>query len=102
VAAAVAEAMPSAEIARIWLFAPVRRGAGARVRVYTASYTLLIRGRERGHGKVAVQEVAESPAAVVDEVIRGVQERAGETDPPVEIDAGVWFEEAHDESAPQG
>jgi hypothetical protein len=79
-----------------------RRGAGARVRVYTASYTLLIRGRERGHGKVAVQEVAESPAAVVDEVIRGVQERAGETDPPVEIDAGVWFEEAHDESAPQG
>jgi len=115
VAAVVAEAMPSAEIARIWLFAPVRRedrewgtavvarhGAGDRVRVYTASYTLVIRGRERGQGKVALQEVAESPAAVVDEVIRGVQERAGEAEPPVEVAAGVWFEEEHDEPAAQG
>ena len=71
-----------------------------RVRVYTASYTLVIRGRERGQGKVTLLEVAESPAAVVDEVIRGVQERAGEAEPPVEIGAGVWFEDAHDQPAP--
>jgi len=114
VAAAVADAMPPAEIARIWLFAPVRReerewgtavvarrSEGERVRVYTASYSLVIRGRERGQGKVALLEVAESPAAVVDEVIRGVQERAGETEPPVEVAPGVWFGEEHDEPAPQ-
>lgn len=107
--------MPSAEIARIWLFAPIRReerewgtavvarrGDGDRVRVYTASYTLIMRGRERGQSQVTLQEVGESPAAVVDDVVRGVQERAGEADPPVEIGAGVWFEEAHDQPAPQG
>jgi len=107
--------MPGAEIARIWLFAPVRRedrewgtavvarrGEGDRVRVYTASYALAIRGPERGQGKVTLQEVAESPAPVVDEVIRGVQERAGEAEPPVEIDAGVWFEEAHDQPPTEG
>ena len=107
--------MPSAEIARIWLFAPVRhedrewgtavvarRGDGDRVRVYTVSYTLVLRGRERGQGQITLQEVAESPASVVDQVIRGVQERAGEAEPPVEIGAGVWFEEEHDQSAAQG
>jgi hypothetical protein len=113
--------MPSAEVARIWLFAPVRREerewgtavvarrvggaggeAGERVRVYTASYVLAIRGRERGQGKIALVEVAESPAAVVDEVIRGVQERAGEAEPPVEIAPGVWFGEEHDQPAAQG
>lgn len=115
VATAVAEAMPPAEIARIWLFAPVRRedrewgtaviarqGEQERVRVYTASYQLTIRGRERGQGKVTLLEVAESPAAVVDQVIRGVQERAGEADPPVEVAPGVWFGEEHDQPAPQG
>jgi hypothetical protein len=115
VATAVAGAMPPGEIARIWLFAPVRRedrewgtavvarrSEGERVRVYTASYQLAIRGRERGQGKVTLLEVAESPAAVVDEVIRGVQERAGETEPPVEVAPGVWFGEEHDEPAPQG
>jgi hypothetical protein len=114
VATAVAEAMPPAEIARIWLFAPVRReerewgtavvarrSQGERVRVYTASYLLVIRGRERGQGRVTLLEVAESPAAVVDEVIRGVQERAGETEPPVEVAPGVWFGEGDDEPAPQ-
>ncbi len=107
--------MPPAEIARIWLFAPVRReerewgtavvarhGEGERVRVYTASYLLVIRGRERGQGKVTLQEVAESPTAVVDDVIRGVQERAGEAEPPVEVAPGVWFREEHDEPAGQG
>ncbi len=115
VATAVAGAMPAAEIARIWLFAPVRReerewgtavvarrATGERVRVYTASYTLLIRGRERGQGHVSVLEVGESPAGVVDEVVRGVQERAGEAEPPVEIAASLWFGEEHDQPAPQG
>lgn len=114
VATAVAGAMPAAEIARIWLFAPVRReerewgtavvarrAVGERVRVYTASYTLVIRGRERGQGHVNLLEVGESPAGVVDEVVRGVQQRAAEAEPPVEIAASLWFGEEHDEPAPQ-
>lgn len=115
VARAVSEVVPREEVVRIWLFAPVRReerewgtavvarrAEGDRLRVYTASYVLAVRGRERGTGRVSVVEVGESPSAVVDQVIRGVQERAGEPSPPVEIDAGVWFGEEHDEPAAQG
>ena len=115
VARAVSEVVPREEIVRIWLFAPVRREArewgtagvarragGDRLRVYTASYVLAVRGRERGQGRVSLVEVGESPSAVVDQVMRGVQERAGEPSPPVEIDAGVWFGEEHDEPAAQG
>lgn len=104
VAASVAQAVPPAEIERIWLFAPVRqedrewgtavigrRAAGDRLRVYTARYMLVVRGRERGQGRVAVEEVGESPAAVIDDVIRGVQERSGEAEPPVEVATTVWY-----------
>ena len=103
-ATAVAEAVPPAEIDRIWLFAPVRqedrewgtavigrRAAGDRLRVYTARYMLVIRGRERGQGRVGVEEIGESPGGVIDDVIRGVQERAGETEPPVEVATALWY-----------
>ena len=101
----VAEHMCPGEIDAIWLFPPVRREerewgvavvsrrAGAeRRRIYTASYMLIVRGRERGQGRVVVEEVGEGPRAVVSEVIRGVQERAGEAEPPVEISPELWYE----------
>jgi hypothetical protein len=107
--------MPAGEIERIWLFASVRReerewgtavvarrGERKRLRVYTASYQLVIRGGERGQGRVTLLEVGESRAAVVDHVIRGVQQRAGEAEPPVEIGPSLWFGEEHDQSAAQG
>jgi hypothetical protein len=100
----VAEAFPPTEVERIWLFPPVRqedrewgtavigrRGERDRLRVYTARYMVMVRGRERGQGRVAVEEIGESPAPVVDDVVRGVQERAGEADPPVEIATTMWF-----------
>ena len=96
--------MSSGEIDGIWLFPPVRReerewgvavvsrwADGERRRIYTASYMLIVRGRERGQGKVVVEEVGEGPIAVVSEVIRGVQQRAGETEPPVEISSELWY-----------
>lgn len=108
VADAVAQAIPVAEIERIWLFPPVRRDErewgtavvarrvrGDRVRVYTASYLLVVRGRERGQAQVSVEDVGETPDDVVAVVIRGVQERAREDEPPVEIAPALWWEE-HD------
>ncbi len=68
-----------------------RRAEGDRLRVYTARYMLIVRGRERGQGRVLLEEIGESPAPIVDDVVRGVQERAGESDPPVEIATAVWF-----------
>lgn len=105
-AQSLAEVVRSEEIDGIWLFPPVRReerewgtavvsrlsGEGRR-RIYTASYMLVVRGRERGQGKVVVEEVGESPIAVVHEVLRGVQERAGEAEPPVEIPPKLWYQE---------
>lgn len=104
VADAVADAMPTQRIERIWLFPPVRRDeqewgtavvarrvAEGRVRVYTASYMLTVRGRERGRTQVTLEEVGESPDDVVPDVIRGVQERAGEAEPPIEIAPDLWY-----------
>lgn len=103
-AQSVAEAVPRDTIDRIWLFAPVRRDERewgtavvsrrtdeGRSRIYTASYLMVVRGRERGRGKVTIEEVGESPPEVVHEVIAGVQERAGEPSPPVEIPPAQWF-----------
>jgi len=101
----LADVVPPGEIEGVWLFPPVRReerewgvavvsrrAAEDRRRIYTVSYMLIVRGRERGQGKVAVEEVGESPMSVVHEVIRGVQERAGETEPPIEISPRLWYE----------
>jgi hypothetical protein len=106
VAQAVAEAVPTGRIDRIWLFTPVRReerewGTAVlscrtdeeRCRIFTASYLMVVRGRERGRGKVTIEEVGESPPEVVHEVIAGVQERAGEAVPPAEIAPAQWFAE---------
>lgn len=115
VAEAVAARVPADAIERIWLFAPVRheerewgtavvacRTETARRRVFTASYILVVRGRERGQGKVTVEEVGESPVEVLHEALAGVQERAGEPDPPVEIAPELWYGEPGDQSATEG
>lgn len=114
VADALAQAIPVAEIERIWLFPPVRReerewGTAVvarrvrhdRIRIYTASYLLVVRGRERGQAQIAVEDVGETPDAVLTDVIRGVQTRAGEEEPPVEIAAALWWE-SHDDATPAG
>ena len=111
VAEKVRESVAIGTIDRIWLFVPVRRddrewgtavvschAAAGRRSIYTASYLLVVRGRERGRGQVSIEEVGESPVSVVDEVIAGVQERAREPDPPVEIAPELWYGEASDES----
>ncbi len=113
VAQAVAGSVPTASIDRIWLFAPVRReerewGTAVlscrtdeeRCRIFTASYLMVVRGRERGRGKVTIEEVGESPMEVVHEVIAGVQERTGETSPPAEIAPTQWFAEQDAGAAP--
>jgi len=111
VAHAVAERMAVREIERIWLFPPVRREdrewgtavvarrvSPGRLRVYTGSYGLLVRGRERGQGPVVVEDVGETPDEILPDVIRGVQERAGEDDFPDEIAPRDWYR--NDDDAP--
>lgn len=107
--------MPPEEIERLWLFQPLRqedrewgtavlarRSDGGRLRVYTATYMLVIRGRDRGQSKVTLEEVGESPAEVVEDTVRGVTERSGDVEPPVEIAPALWYGGRDDQSAPEG
>jgi hypothetical protein len=105
VAAAVEAEMPPAEIETIYLFRPIKRegrewgtavvtrktGEG-RLRVYTAKYMLIVRGKDRGQAKVELTEVGLSPAEVLAQVMQGTADRTGEAEPPVEVGPGAWYE----------
>jgi hypothetical protein len=97
--------VPPGELERLWLFPPVRRddrefGTAVavrradddRIRVYTARYVRLMRGPQRGQCRVVIDDVAECPLAVLYEVLKGVQERMAESEPPVEIPPSLWYE----------
>lgn len=106
VAAAVEAQVPPAEIDTIYVFRPIKRegrewgtavvtrkGAGpdARLRVYTAQYMLVVRGKERGQSKIEVAEVGLSPAEVLAQVMTSIVDRGGDSEPPAELGPGVWY-----------
>jgi len=106
-AAAVEAQVPPAEIDTIYVFQPIKRqgrewgtavvtrksvGPEGRLRVYTAKYMLVVRGKERGQSKIEVEEVALSPAAVLAQVMQATVDRGGDTEPPVELGPAVWYE----------
>ena len=112
VADALRQYVTPEEIARIWIF-PLLRHDGRewgtavvakhatteRFTVLTAKYMLSTRGRQRGQAKIELEEVGEGPVHVVLDVVRGVQERTGDGEPPVEIPPERWFSRDDDESA---
>jgi len=100
--------MPPAEIASIYVFRPIKRDGrewgtavvtrtGAeqdgRLRVYTARYMLIVRGKERGRSKVEVEEVALTPAEVLAQVMEATTDRSGDPEPPVTVDRSAWYAE---------
>jgi len=105
VAAAVEAEMPPAEIEALYLFRPIKRegrewgtavvtrkSGEARLRVYTAKYMLIVRGKDRGQAKVELKEVGLSPAEVLAEVMQAAADRTGDSEPPVEVAPGTWYE----------
>ena len=104
-AEAVRAQVPPAEIGTIYLFFPIKRegrewgtavvtrtSPEGRLRVYTARYMLVVRGKERGQSKVEVEEVGLSPAEVLEQVMAATAERTGEAEPPVAMGPSVWYE----------
>jgi hypothetical protein len=61
------------------------------LRVYTAKYMLIVRGKDRGQAKVELAEVGLSPAEVLAQVMQATADRSGETEPPVEVGPGAWY-----------
>jgi len=104
-AAAVEAQVPPAEVETIYVFHPIKRDGkewgtavvtrkaqDGRLRVYTAKYMLIVRGKERGQGKFEVVEVALSPAEVLAQVLQATVDRGGDAEPPVELGPAVWYE----------
>ena len=106
-AEAVAARVAPAEIDTIYLFRPLKRegrewgtavvtcraaAGGGRLRVYTARYMLVVRGKERGQAKLEVEETALSPADVIAQVMQAAAERSGDPEPPVAVGPAVWYE----------
>src|SRR5438034_683604 len=67
-------------------------GGGGRLRVYTARYMLIVRGKERGQSRIEVEETALSPADVIARVMQAAAERTGDPEPPVAVGPAVWYE----------
>lgn len=104
-AEAVAVRVPPGEIEALYVFRPfkrdgrewgtavvTRRAPDGRVQVYTAKYMLIVRGKERGRGRCAVEEVGLSPTEVLEQVMRATAERTGESVPPDVVNPAVWYE----------
>jgi hypothetical protein len=104
-AAAVEARVPPGEVETIYVFRPIKRegkewgtavvtrkAADGRLRVYTAKYMLVVRGKERGLSKVEVEEVALTTAEVLAHVMQATVDRGGDTEPPVELGPAVWYE----------
>ena len=107
VADAVRAQIPPGEIETIYVFRPIKRQGrewgtavvtrkgqppDGRLRVYTAQYMLIVRGKERGQAKIEVKEVALSPADVLAQVMQATVERGGDTEPPTELGPAVWYD----------
>jgi pyruvate/2-oxoglutarate dehydrogenase complex dihydrolipoamide acyltransferase (E2) component len=101
--AALDAAMPRDEVEAVYAFPPVRRegrehgvavvsrvSTGDRRRVYRARYAVVLKGPERGKVTVAVEETAEAPAALLPEVLEGVQRRADEAGEAEPVDLAAW------------
>ena len=106
-AEALALRVPPAEIETIYLFRPLKRegrewgtavvacrapGGDRRLRVYTARYMVVVRGKERGQSKIEIQETALSPAEVIAQVMQAAGERTGDPEPPVALGSAVWYD----------
>jgi hypothetical protein len=70
-----------------------RADPDGRLRVYTARYMLIVRGKDRGQTRVEVEEVGLSPAEVVAQVMQATADRTGDTEPPIEVGRTVWYAE---------
>jgi hypothetical protein len=113
-ARAVAEALPPAEIDRIWVFGALRSGtresgtavlsrvAGDRRRIYTARYTLAVNGKERGKFEAAVHEVGSGPVEALERLVADARRRIEDDQPPVAVEPANWFPAAAGGVPPDG
>jgi hypothetical protein len=99
----VRERIAVEEVDGVWVFRVVRREqkeygtailslvSGDRRRILTASYTAIIKGRERGGFAADMAEVGSGPLEALHELLALVPVRADDEDPPADVDLAMWF-----------
>jgi len=70
------DSAPAAPDAEPDVSPPSESAPPRRFTVFRASYRLTIKGAERGKWEIGIVEEADAPASTVEEVVRGVHERA--------------------------
>jgi hypothetical protein len=102
-AAALREALPVAELDRIWAFKVVRREGqdfgtailsrveGDRRRILTARFTLTVKGKKRGQFDWVLVEIGSGPLEALDELLALVPRRSDEEEPPGPVEVSAWF-----------
>jgi hypothetical protein len=110
VTASLSEVLPTLEPPPAALYAlPDEQADGApgddpgepRYTVFTAHYRHVLKGPERGRWDVSVVAEADAPLAAVGAVVRGVQRRAGDAEPPEHI-TGDALRDALGQGPPAG
>jgi hypothetical protein len=103
--------VPAAEIDRIWAFRVVRREGrdfgtailsrvdGDRRRIYTARFTLTVKGKKRGAFEWSLDEVGSGPLTALDELLALVPKRSDEEEPPTPVEPVAWFPPEDDAAA---
>lgn len=111
-AAVVAAEIPPGEIDGVWVFRVVRSGGhdwgtavlsridGDRRRIYTARFTLAVKGRKRGAFQASVHEVGSGPLEALEELLALVPRRADEDDPLIPVERARWFPEPPADAVP--
>jgi hypothetical protein len=102
-AQALRDALPTAEIDRIWVFRVVRRAGqdfgtailsqtdGERRRIHTASFVHTVKGKKRGQFEWSLHEVGSGPLSALDELLALVPRRSDEEEPPAPVGPADWF-----------
>jgi hypothetical protein len=99
----VREQVPASDVDGVWVFRVLRRDQkefgtavlsrveGDRRRIYTATYTATIKGKQRGGFESQLAEVGSGPLEALQELLALVPVRADDEEPPVPVPLARWF-----------
>ena len=99
----VREQIPIDGVDGVWVFRVLRRDQkefgtavlsrveGDRRRIYTATYTATIKGKQRGGFESQLTEVGSGPLEALQELLALVPVRADDEEPPVPVAVARWF-----------
>ena len=102
-AQALRDAIPVEELDRIWAFQVVRRQGqdvgtailsrieNDRRRIYTVSFVLAVKGKQRGRFEWSLDEVGSGPLEALDELLALVPKRSDEEEPPAPVELTALF-----------